>query len=209
MLAREVSLIKYAFAAAVVLAATPAIAADFNGPRIEGRGSYDRVSLVVLEDGTTLRDDGLGYGIEAGYDAPISAELTLGAYAGIESATTKACVINSTERYCLGLGRNVTGGARIGFAVSPSMLVFAKGGYSNGRLKADYRNTAVPANNVSEGANRDGFHIGFGIEANVGNSAYVKAEYVRTNYKDVSSLEDEVILKAHRDQGVIGFGVRF
>ena len=120
------SMIKFAFAAVAVLTATPAFAADFKGARVEGRASYDRVSFVLLENGgpgnITARDSGVGYGVEAGYDAQVGTSLVLGIYAGIENATTKECVTEGSGRSCLRLGRNITGGARLGFALSPSML---------------------------------------------------------------------------------------
>lgn len=93
--------------------------------------------------------------------------------------------------------------------MSPSLLFFTKGGYSNGRIKADCRDTAFPADNVSDGANCNGFHAGFGVEAKVGKAGYVKAEYVRTNYQNFRHVEEETTLKTNRDQGVVGFGLRF
>jgi outer membrane immunogenic protein len=211
-------MLKYAFAATVsALITTPAVAADLAGPRIEGRVSYDRISLdMAISDGLTTErfsghDKGPGYGVEAGYDARLGATLVIGAYAGIERSTTKECAYAATERLCARLGRNITAGGRLGMIASPTVLFYAKGGYSNGRLSVDYRDTAFPGDNVDVGVNRDGFHVGLGAEGNVGSKGYIKAEYVRTNYRDAGVRDgaNSFGIDSHRDQAVVGLGMRF
>lgn len=205
------------FGAAVVFA-TPAAAANFAGPRAEVRGGWDRMTLdLSYDDGVDSFHDsghksGFTLGGEVGYDAALSPTLTAGAYAGAEFATTKSCSeVVGDDKACLKMGRNLTLGARLGAKVSPMALLYVKGGYSNGQLKATYRNDIDPTLDFSDHANRGGFHLGLGAEMAVGSQGYVRAEYVRTNYngEHYSDGSVDVDLDGHRDQVLLGFGLRF
>ena len=200
------------------LVGSPAFAAGFTGPRAEVRGGWDRTTIdVEYDDGfDQFSDDGddtgFNLGGEVGYDFPIGERAIIGAYAGAEWASTKECdEVYGDDKACLKLGRNFTLGARAGAAVSPTILLYAKAGYSNGQLKATYEDFLDSDFNYSDKANRDGFHFGLGGEMAVGSSGYVRAEYVRTNYDDYDSSEDGVDVKvdSHRDQLIFGFGLRF
>lgn len=205
-------------AGAALVAAAPAMAADFAGPRVEARLGWDRTVIdLSFDDGDTSfhdkgHDDGFGLGAEAGYDVALGTTAVLGAYAGAEWATTKECsAVYGDDEACLKLGRNFTLGARIGAAVTPQALVYVKGGYSNGQLKATYKDFADPDFNTSDKASRDGFHLGLGAEYNVSRTGYMKAEVVRTNYND-ADISDEFIdakLDVRRTQVLAGFGLRF
>ena len=205
-------------ATAALVAATPAIAADFAGPRAEVRLGWDRTAIdLSFDDGTTSfdgkgHDDGFGLGTEIGYDAALGDKGIIGAYAGAEWATTKECSeVFGDDEACLKLGRNFTLGARIGAAVTPQALIYVKGGYSNGQLKATYEDFEDSDFNTSEKADRDGFHLGLGGEFNVSKTGFVKAEVVRTNYNDVDGSDGlvEARLDARRTQALLGFGLRF
>jgi outer membrane immunogenic protein len=204
--------------ASTVLFATPAVATGFSGPRAEARGGWDRTTMdLSYDDGVDsfsgdAHKDGFNIGAEVGYDAPIGPSIIAGAYAGVEFATTKACSeIFGNDEACLKLGRNFTIGGRLGTKVSPSTLLYVKGGYSNGQLKAKYSSLDDPTLNFSAHANRDGFHFGAGAEVLVGSKGYIRAEYVRTNYNDYDYSDPDFAVKldAHRDQVLLGFGLRF
>lgn len=201
-----------------VIAAAPATAADFAGARAEIRGGWDRTTLDVgYNDGVDTfsadgHDDGLNLGLEAGYDAPLGRTVVAGAYAGVEFATTKECgELLGNDDACLKMGRNFTAGARVGAKVSPKAMIYLKGGYSNGQIKARYENSDDPTLNFSDHTNRSGFHFGIGGEMAVGRQGYVRAEYVRTNYNDYDYSDPNVDVKidGHRDQLLLGFGLRF
>lgn len=206
-----------ALGAATVIA-SPAFAADFAGPRAEIRGGWDRTTIdVEYDDGEDSfsddgHDTGFALGGEVGYDFAIGTSVVAGPYAGVEWATTKECSeVYGDDKACLKLGRNFTLGGRIGAVVSPTILLYAKGGYSNGQLKATYEDFLDSDFNYSDKENRDGFHFGLGGEMAVGSTGYVRAEYVRTNYNDYDNTEDGVDIKidSHRDQLLLGFGLRF
>lgn len=203
---------------AILVAATPAAASDFAGPRAELRGGWDKTRIdITYDDGVDRVSghgsrDGVNIGAEVGYDAALGTAMIAGVYAGIEGATTKECssVVGNDEA-CLKLGRNFTLGARAGVKVSPMALLYVKGGYSNGQLRATYRNQDDPDLNFSEHSNRGGVHLGAGAEMAIGSQGYVRAEYVRTNYSDYDYSDPDfgVSVDGHRDQVLLGFGLRF
>lgn len=193
---------------AAMLAATPAFAQDdtnfHGGARIEGRVGLDEA--VVSVDGDSGSKAGVVYGAEAGYDVVMSGWV-LGAYAGIEGATTKECdAVFGNDRACLKASRNITAGVRAGAIVGRGLL-YAKGGYSNGRARLTYEDFSTPANNFADGESLDGFHLGAGYEHNISRNTYAKLEYVFTKYSVRDDLGVDVGLQRH--QAVAGFGFRF
>ena len=137
-------------AVAAVIAA-PATAASFSGPRAEARVGWDRTTLDLsyqdAEDSLSGSGHKSGYdvGAEVGYDYQSASGFVAGAYAGVDYASTKKCsAVFGDDRGCLKLGRNFTVGARVGAKVSPLIMLYAKGGYSNGQIKATYHNSDDP-----------------------------------------------------------------
>lgn len=214
----------YVFLASSAVLVAPATAAgaaagaSFAGPRVEVRGGWDRTTLSAsYDDGVDSfsgkgHKSGLDVGGEIGYDTPLSPSLLAGIYGGIEVANTKKCSeVFGDDRACLKLGRNLTAGVRLGAKIAPAAMFYVKGGYSNGQLKASYTNADDPTLNFSAHSNRDGFHLGIGGEAAVGQHAYVRLEYVRTEYSGFSYSDPafDLTLDGHRDQILAGVGVRF
>lgn len=189
--------------------ATPVFAQDApvrSGPRIEARVGWDRVNINV--DGEGVGKSGITYGGEVGYDIVTGGGAVIGAYAGIDGSSTKECLVEGTERGCVKAGRNITVGARIGALVGSRALLYAKGGYSNGRISVDYTDTAFPADNFSEGENGDGFHLGAGVEVGMSRSVYGKLEYNYTKYStNTDDADFDVDLDRHRV--LAGVGIRF
>jgi outer membrane immunogenic protein len=200
---------KVIMTAAAIAAATiaaPAVAQDSNsGPRIEATVGWDRAVLNV--DGDSAATSGVTYGGELGYDYQIGTGAIIGAYAGIDGSSVKECVSAGTESACLKLGRNFTAGARLGGRIGARSLAYIKGGYSNGRLRATYTDTAFPADNGRGGENMDGFHVGGGVQVGLRNGFYGKAEYTYTRYTTYDLDGSDFRLDRHRV--VAGFGYRF
>ena len=76
-------------------------------------------------------------------------------------------------------GRDLYAGARIGYAVAPRTLIYAKGGYTNQRLDL------VASNGTTETGqhyNLDGWRAGAGLEQSLGRKTYAKVEYRYSNY---------------------------
>jgi outer membrane immunogenic protein len=179
-------------------AATPALAQDnapFTGPRVEAIVGYDNVK------GDGGHRDGVTYGAGIGYDFQLG-----GAVLGVEGEATdssaKGCetgFVTATDRICANAKRDLYVGGRVGVAVAPSTLLYAKAGYTNARFKVNYTDTATPAANFSASDNLDGVRVGAGVEQKLGTSLYAKAEYRYSNYEQGLA----------RHQVVAGLGFRF
>ena len=189
---------KYVLAALVAGAvAAPAMAQDnapFTGARVEGIVGYDRTS-------SDTRANGVVYGVGAGFDFQAG-----GAVVGIEGeasdSTADRCVtglVVAGDRTCAKAGRDLYAGGRVGALVSPATLIYAKAGYTNARITADYTTATGGPASFRLRENFDGVRVGGGVEHAVGRNAFVKVEYRYSNYEQ----------GAERHQAVAGFGVRF
>ena len=188
------------------LAQEAAADSPFTGPHVEVLAGYDNLG------GTDNGRDGLLYGIGAGYDFQLG-----GAVAGIEGeyadSTTRG---NTTDLAVIGdnaglrTDRDLYIGARVGVAVRPSTLLYAKGGYTNARFKTVYNNGAGGTTNF--GNTTDGYRLGAGIEQKFslfGPSGFVKAEYRYSNYRNLDVGSTNVAIDLDRHQALVGLGVRF
>lgn len=191
---------KYIFAALLAgTIAAPAMAQDaapFTGMRVEGIVGYDRVGTENLDDDS----DGLTYGAGVGYDFQMGG-MVAGVEAEITDSTVDECasgVLIAGDEICDEVGRDIYVGGRVGGLVSPNTLLYAKAGYTNGRLQTDY---TVPGDSLVEeaGTNLDGIRLGAGAEFAVGPNSYIKTEYRYSNYEQ----------GFEKHQVVAGFGFRF
>ena len=207
----------FAAALAATVFATPAFAAEFTGPRAELRVGYESVDADgAFVNGTVSRagngsDEGITYGAEIGYDHKIGSRFTLGAYAGIDFSDADSCgSVFGNDEACFRAGRNITAGIRAGVQVAPRVLLYVKGGYSNGRMNLAY-DGAGTANDFRLRDNRDGLHVGAGAELAVTEKAYAKLEYVYTDYeaRGYKSGTFGAGYDASRHQVLAGFGLRF
>lgn len=210
---------KYVLAAALAALATPALAQDTGstGFRAEVRAGYDNAQLNVdYDDGTDSFDEsdgtsGIAYGGEIGFDFDLGG-VVVGPYAGIDFANTDYCSeLFGEDELCIEAGRNITAGLRLGAQVSPNALIYAKGGYSNGRVTLAYEDFEGILDNFEESDSLDGFHIGAGAEVGFSGSTYGKLEYVYTNYSSANYQDTDFSAGADlsRHQVLVGFGVRF
>lgn len=180
-------------------AASPAFAQEaptFQGPRVEGIIGWDRVGVPGGNS------DGVTYGAGVGYDLQRGRGV-FGLEAEITDSSTDECVNDFTiagDELCAATGRDLYVGARAGAVVSPNLLLYAKAGYTNGRVRLDYDDgTAATTDDFSVGRNLDGIRLGAGAEYALSRNAYLKAEYRYSNYEQGFD----------RNQVVAGFGVRF
>lgn len=199
-------------------ASTAAVATDgptFTGPRAEIFGGWDRVGTRARFDDGTVRNtakahkDGGTAGALLGYDMPIGDKLTAGVFGSYAISTNKTCGTIGAASGCLKEGRDIEGGARIGYKVMPKALVYVKGAYVNGQLRGTFSDGV---NYVREHANRDGWRAGAGVEYAVSNHAYVKAEYDYTRFKSFRADDlgvQDTSLRFDKNQVLAGFGVHF
>jgi len=90
------------------IVATPAMASDFAGPRVEVTAGADDVTRGVDPTDVT-------YGIGAGYDRQYG-KVVIGVEAGIDNAFDR---------------RDIAVGARLGYVLNENVLAYTKIGYSN------------------------------------------------------------------------------
>jgi outer membrane immunogenic protein len=169
------------FAAALLAAAsaaTPAFAQDaapaFSGGHVEAIGGFDSIS------GGGDSENGVAFGIAGGYDFRSGNTVF-----GIELEAAES----TTEDAGVEAGRDLYAGARIGAVVSPTVLIYAKAGYTNARASVSGLG----------GVNFDGVRAGAGVEFMLGGNLSMRAEYRYSNYEDGLS----------RNQGLLGLGFRF
>ncbi len=196
-------------AAALGSVAAPALAqesAPFTGPHVEALLGYD---VVGTPDDNR---DGLLYGASAGYDFQIGG-LVAGFEGEFTDSTTRArdtAIAVPADSLNVRAARDLYIGGRIGFAVAPSTMLYAKGGYTNARFKSEYNNGAGAITTTAN--DLDGYRIGAGIEQKLnlfGPSGFVKAEYRYSNYRNLNAGATNVDIDLDRHQVLMGVGVRF
>lgn len=130
--------------------ATPAIAqtnANFTGPRVELNAGIDDINN--LPDTSEIN-----YGAAVGLDLPLGDRATIG--------------IDGTASNVFESERILGAGARLGYAVSPDVLLFARAGYENYRLARNF--------------DLEGLAVGGGVEVSVAKNAFVKLEGRYTDF---------------------------
>lgn len=207
--------------------ATPAFAQDtpseaFSGPRVEAIAGYDSSRSGSTVDNDATRNtkqsiNGLVYGAAIGYDAPIGANLVVGADAEITTSTAKWDNNNGVPNtFNLGrvkAGRDIYVGGRIGYAMSPKTLLYVKGGYTNARYNLEGTDGTT---NLSQRLDTDGFRVGAGVEYAMTSKSFAKLEYRYSNYKkgefdfNASTPDSSRFnIDTDRHQVVASVGVRF
>lgn len=175
-----------ASASAFAQEATPA--ANFEGPRIEALVGYDNHrsgSEVDIDDSRDLKQsiDGVSYGVGIGYDFAAGDQMTIGAEAEITESSAgwdnNNDQINVFNLGRVNAGRDIYVGGRIGYAVSPTTLLYAKAGYTNARYNFQGSDGTT---DLSQRLDTDGYRVGAGVEHKLGTNAFVKLEYRYSNY---------------------------
>lgn len=200
---------------ALLAAAAPVAAQTFTGPRIEGRVGWDGNNISIKDQrtfsgrgefasGSTASDFAIG--AEAGFDVALD-KVVVGAYVGYD--TGEVDEPDTLRGVTFKTGRNITAGARAGFAVTPSVLLYVKGGYSNGRVRPDFLSTATAAQQAAFAdfkRNRDGYHFGGGLEFAVTDNIYGRVDYAHHKYDEFQiNTTDEFSYDRNVLLGAIGF----
>jgi len=189
---------------ATAAVATPAFAQDagvaFDGPYIAAMGGYDKVRVdTPIGHGS---DDGVLFGGVVGFDKNIR-----GAVFGVEGEYSDSNVKESVDnvfvagdRASLKTGRDLYAGIRIGGEVTPGVMLYAKGGYTNAKVKASYDDGV----DVLRGSDElEGYRLGAGVETTV-RGLIGRVEYRYSNYGHY-----EGILQPERHQVAAMVGYRF
>ncbi|MXO95888.1 outer membrane beta-barrel protein [Erythrobacter aquimaris] len=211
-------------AGSAIAMAAPAAAQDnspFTGPRVEVVGGYD-----VSKAGSSIDDDvnedndqsieGVVYGVGLGYDFNAG-----GVVLGLEGELTDSTADvefddGDFEGFGLGdvnAGRDIYVGARVGVLAQPDLLVYAKGGYTNGRYNI---NSSFDGEEYAAKLDTDGYRLGAGVEYALDANTFAKVEYRYSNYSDAElDFEGDIAdvdvgeIDTDRHQVMVGFGYRF
>ncbi len=144
-------------------------------------------------------DEGIAYGVAAGYDFPIGEKMFIGIEGSVDDSSTKECerdLLVIGDKACLKTGRDLAAVVRLGTNLSESSQLYVLGGYTNARIRFTY-DDGVTSSSVGE--NGDGFRLGAGFKHNFGQNFFGKLEYRYSNYEgDVS-----------RHNGLVAVGVNF
>ncbi len=154
--------------------ASPVLANDLSGFRIEGILGWDSVKVEDLGSKA-----GFAFGIGAGYDFAVGPTVSLGIDGEWMDSTSDLEVTDGTDSAKLSAQADMYIGARITGKVADNVTVFGKVGYANANFKLS---SNVPAfDTLSE--NLDGFRLGVGAQYLFGGGLYAGAEYRYTNYE--------------------------
>lgn len=203
-------------------AATPALAQEvnhsFTGPRVEATLGYDHVGAGSSVSNNNGRDDqkidGLLFGGGVGYDFAAG-----GLLVGVEGEATGSTAHSDRAPYATNFGfgrvragRDLYAGARVGTLLSPTTMLYAKGGYTNAQLNVLAGNTTTSTNTNFK---LDGYRVGAGIEHAIGRNTYAKVEYRYSNYSRARIDYGTVAAGTHfdvdtdRHQVAASYGIRF
>jgi outer membrane immunogenic protein len=177
--------------ATAALAATPALAQAPQGPRVEALVGYDAPRVRVNDGGIngTFKDEGVAYGIGAGFDFALGN----GAALGVDVEASDSTMKEENTAGTLKAERDLYAGGRVSFPLgADGSNVYLKGGYTNARFSAE--NGALRAKQ-----DLDGYRIGAGAQFALAGKAYVGGEYRFSDY------EQDV----RRHQVVATLGTRF
>jgi outer membrane immunogenic protein len=194
-------------AGAALFGATQAMAAEpFNGPYIGAELGWqqDKLRSTLTTGGTTFeandKVDSFAYGAQLGYDFKVSPNFVIGAEANLTGDSGKIRVDGSTAD----AGRTFGLTARAGVLATPETLIYAKGGWVNGRFSFD-------DGTDSASQNRDGWTLGGGVERMLTQNISARVEY---RYSDFASFRetlgsDSVSAGFDRHQVMAGVNFRF
>jgi outer membrane immunogenic protein len=212
-------------ATGTALVSAPAMAqstdTSFSGPRVEAIVGYDisKAGSSIDDDANVDNDqsiDGFMYGVGLGYDYDMG-NVVLGAEAELTDSTAKTEFDNGDfEGFGIGnvkANRDLYLGARAGFKVAPSTLLYVKGGYTN--AKFDVRSSSGTFT-TNQDIDADGWRIGAGVEQKMGTNTFAKLEYRYSNYSKAELDFSEDIpdsqrfdVDLDRHQVVASVGYRF
>ena len=186
-------------AALATLVAAPAFAQDdtpFAGGRIGLEAGWGRVG-----GGDRIGGDGFVYGGTLGYDFAFG-QVRVGPEVEIAGSTQKTCIAlpagGRADSTCQRTDRDLYAGGRLGYVVNPSVLLYAKVGYSNARFKDRFEGNG-PDLPAPFHRDHDGVRAGAGLEYALTPQLSLTGEYRYSHYSD----------DIHQNQILAGVAYRF
>ena len=179
-------------------------AESFDGPSVGVQAGWvqNKVRNPKTDLGVTTIDaskDSAVLGGYAGYDKSFG-KFVVGAEMGLNFGTSDTVSSGAgVNRVMLDPKRSFDFTARAGYLVTPSTLVYARGGYTNDRV----RTTLTSASGTTSASeDRDGWLVGGGVERLITDHVSARLEY---RYADLSNGDG----KYDRHQVLTGITYRF
>jgi len=185
--------------------ASAQLVTSFRGFRLEGNVGADR--FKAEGDKNTK----FGYGGTGGFDGLIGDKIVVGVEGSYwrPNKGTVTCGELNGGALCQASSHELGAAIRVGYLVTPALLVFGKGGYVNDTQRNSFLSGAglyyVNGNIVGPGYSAvdrystDGYQGGGGVEYSVTPMLYVNGQYVYSRYDDHTS----------RQRAMLGIGIRF
>ncbi|HVJ00144.1 MAG TPA: outer membrane beta-barrel protein [Sphingomonas sp.] len=192
-------------AAALAGWSAQASAQDFNGPSVGVQAGWNRTDVRLPEGsngipGVDRSTDTFVGGAFLAYDYEVVPRIVIGGQAEFNVATSddfgavgEMAARRVNPRYAFDLT------ARAGYLVTPSTLLYVRGGYSNARVRTTI---GTDAGDRSSSANRDGWMLGGGAERMITDHVSARLEY---RYSDLGEGRG----RFDRHQVLVGAAYRF
>ena len=171
----------------------------FAGFRIEGNVGWDKMQSY------DNNNEKLGYGGSAGFDGNLTKRIVIGPEVNYWRPNHNRNSVYSDIAPIARQGREIWGSAvRVGYRLTPDMMVFAKGGYANQAQATYYTDPTGYVTRVKDRV--DGYQVGGGIQYSPNNkfgfvpaNVYVSAQYVYSNFANHTADQ----------HAMAGIGIRF
>jgi outer membrane immunogenic protein len=189
----------------VAQAQTDPTDSSFRGVRIEGDVGGDRFRA---ENGHHTK---LGYGGTFGFDGTIGDKIVIGAEGSYwrPNKGNIDCQASNGGALCQRSSHELGAAVRVGYLVTPALMVFGKGGYANDTQRNTFvatsglyyvdGNIVGPGYSTSNHYSVDGYQVGGGIEYSLTKMFYVSGQFVYSRYDNHTS----------RERAMFGAGIRF
>lgn len=148
----------------------------------------------------SLKDSSRGYAVRgfAGYDFALTDHLVFGGEAGLSLGGPNVKETSGTASFRADPGLMIDVSARAGVAVSKSILLYGRAGYSNSEIEVSAANTALAGSVIDTDKRKGGLLLGAGGEWAMTDALNLRAEYRRAKHGDLKS-----------DQLMLGGVIRF
>lgn len=178
---------------------------SFRGIRVEGDVGGDRFRA---EDGDHTK---LGYGGTVGFDGMIGDKIVIGAEGSYWRPDQGNAVCQSFEggALCQKSYHELGAAVRVGYLLTPALMVFGKGGYANDTQRNSFEsssglyylngNIVGPGYSAKDHYSVDGYQVGGGLELSLTRMFYVSGQFVYSRYDNHTS----------RQRAMFGAGIRF
>ena len=202
---RFISLVVLA-TAGIAGTAAPSSAAQFNGPFVGAhvgwqsekmRDTESSFGVVPIND----RINSVTGGLYAGYDKRVGDRMVIGAEAGVDFASDDETLSSGAgttfsvdPKYSLDLT------ARAGLLMTPDTLLYARGGYTNARVRTT---VTTVTGSQSDSDSQDGWLAGAGVERKVTQNMSARLEYRYSKFSQDGDGKD------NRNRILAGLSYRF